>query len=247
MRTMLSSMLAILILFPVLAVAQQADPFGGGNVPADPFAPNAANRSVQQAKKPKAIPAKVLESKAVPQRDPSDANERIRSVLSDSTSQEFIDTPLEEAIVRLSQSHDIPIMLDNRALEEVGLTTDMPVTISLKNVTLRSFLRLMLREFDLTYVVKSEVLLITTHEAAEQNKVLEMYTFPESLTSKSDEVVKVLTAAVSPESWATVGGASSASAIDNVLIISAPEYVHEGVIEFLQKLQKAYENHVAKQ
>jgi hypothetical protein len=60
-------------------------------------------------------------------------------------------------------------------LEEIGLSADQPVSITLKNVTLRSFLRLMLRELDLTYMIKDEVMQITTIEAAEQNLVNKVY------------------------------------------------------------------------
>ena len=49
----------------------------------------------------------------------------------------------------------------------MGIGTDTPVTKNLKGITLRSALRLMLRELSLTYIIKDEVLLITTPEEAE--------------------------------------------------------------------------------
>ena len=57
---------------------------------------------------------------------------RIRAALGDETTQSFVDSPLEEAVQQLSQTHDIPIVVDKRALEEIGLTPDAPVSLSLK-------------------------------------------------------------------------------------------------------------------
>ncbi|MEL6108777.1 MAG: VWA domain-containing protein, partial [Planctomycetota bacterium] len=100
---------------------------------------------------------------------------RIEATLSQETSQSFLETPLSDAVQQLSDTHDIPIVIDNRALEEIGLDSDTPVTLDLKNVTLRSFLRLMLRDNDLTYLIKDEVMQITTTEAAEDNLVTKVY------------------------------------------------------------------------
>ncbi|WP_442506972.1 hypothetical protein SH528x_005850 [Novipirellula sp. SH528] len=105
----------------------------------------------------------------------NDTERRIQATLSDETSQIFVETPLEEAIQKIATDHDIPIVIDRRALEEIGLTADSPVTIELKNVSLRSFMRLLLRELDLTYMIKDEVMQITTQEAAEENLVTKVY------------------------------------------------------------------------
>ena len=67
----------------------------------------------------------------------------------------------------LKDYHQIEIQLDKRAMDDAGIGTDTPVTKSLKGVSLKSALRLMLPELNLTYVIKDEVLLITTTEAAE--------------------------------------------------------------------------------
>lgn len=166
--------------------------------------------------------------------------------LDDKTTQTFIEVPLQDAVQQLSQTHDIPILVDTRALEEFGLTPDAPVTLALRDVSLRSFLRLMLHKFDLTYTVKDEVMQITTVQAAEQNLTLEMYKFSDELTAKSDRILKALTSSVVPAAWDVSGGPCSVTAIDNVLIVSAPESIHEDVIEFLEKLQQAFENHKAK-
>lgn len=62
---------------------------------------------------------------------------------------------------------EIEIQLDIKVLDDVGVGTDTPVTISVKGISARSALNLVLRPLDLTWVIQDEVLLITTPEQAE--------------------------------------------------------------------------------
>ena len=103
------------------------------------------------------------------------AEQRIFQSLDDVTNLEFIETPLADIVEFLKDNHNIPIEIDTKALDDVGLSTDVPVTRNLKGISLRSALRLMLRELDLTYMVRDEVLLITTPEEAETQLVTKVY------------------------------------------------------------------------
>jgi hypothetical protein len=98
----------------------------------------------------------------------------LRSPLN-ATGLDYSDTPLKEVADQLSTDYNIPVQLDKPALEEAGVGTDAPVTISLHNITLRSALRLMLKQAGLTYIIQDEVLLITTKEAAEQQLIVKVY------------------------------------------------------------------------
>lgn len=169
-----------------------------------------------------------------------DAEQKIHAALDSKTTQSFIETPLSEAIRAIGDAHEIPIVIDSRALEEIGLDADIGVNANLKNISLRSFLRLMLRDLDMTYVVKDEVMQITTTEAAEDNLAVEMYILPENLVEKSDQVIEVLTATVVPDTWKPSGGPSTAMAIDQVLVVSTTCDVHEDVKKFLAMLSEKY-------
>ena len=76
---------------------------------------------------------------------------------------------------QLQDDYGIPIKLDTTALEEIGINTDEPVTVNLHNISLRSALRLMLKDLQLTYIIQDEVLMITTPEEAEANLVVKVY------------------------------------------------------------------------
>jgi len=100
---------------------------------------------------------------------------KIYDALKSPTQLEFTETPLSDVINWLKDFHSIEIQLDNKALSDVGIGSDTPVTKNLKQITLRSAMRLMLRELGLTYIIKDEVLLITTPEEAEAQLSTKVY------------------------------------------------------------------------
>jgi len=226
-----------------------SDPFGGPANDDDPFSrpvqvDGKANSNAQATKHPASgTSPKPDASKSSKQRrmsSPTESEARIRSALSDETAQTFVEMPLIDALGDISRTHNIPVILDRLALEEVGLTEDVPVDLDLRGVTLRSFLRLMLRELQLTYVIHSEVLIITTNEGAAGYMTLATYSFDESLVNQSDQIVKTLTGSVSPDAWTTSGGRCNVSVVGNVLFVLGNESVLYGVSDFIAKLDAAF-------
>lgn len=108
-----------------------------------------------------------------PQRD------RIKAALEEETEVDFEDTPIVEVIEYLSTKHEIPIFMHKEELEQnsTPVTDDTPVTLHVKNVKLKSALRLMLRPLEATYVIDEEtdVLLITSKTYAETLLVTRVY------------------------------------------------------------------------
>lgn len=90
---------------------------------------------------------------------------------------DFVETPLSEVVDFLSAEHEIPIQLKSKTLTDAGIAIDTPITKRLSGITLRSALRILLSELELTYMVKDEVLQITTPEDAESpdNMVTKVY------------------------------------------------------------------------
>jgi hypothetical protein len=114
--------------------------------------------------------------KSVDLAKPGSAEQKIYDAL-DGTVQNlnFTETPLRDVIAQLKDSQGIPIQLDMKALEDAGIDLDTPVTKDLSGISLRSSLRLLLGDIDLTYLIKDEVLLITTKEKAGENLVIKVY------------------------------------------------------------------------
>jgi len=107
--------------------------------------------------------------------DENAAEKKIRCALASPTAIEFIETPLQDVVDFIKEFHEIEIQIDTRALGDVGIGSDTPITRNVMGITLRSALRLMLRELDLTYVIQDEVLLITTPEEAYTRPVIRVY------------------------------------------------------------------------
>jgi hypothetical protein len=98
--------------------------------------------------------------------DPREAS--IRAALDQVTEFDLVEVPLKDVIVYLEQRHAIDILLDSRGLDDASIPLDTPVTKSIRGVTLRSALNILLDDLDLTYVVKNGVVKITTTTEAQK-------------------------------------------------------------------------------
>ncbi|TWT73553.1 outer membrane porin HofQ [Posidoniimonas polymericola] len=100
----------------------------------------------------------------------------IRQKLKAPVQMRYRDRPLSEVVDSLSQLTGINIHLDQRGLSQEGVTTDTPVTLDLANpVMLKSALNLMLTELHLAYVVKDEVLMITSEQRRDGDVKVKTY------------------------------------------------------------------------
>ncbi|MGB7345911.1 MAG: hypothetical protein WBD20_16965 [Pirellulaceae bacterium] len=178
-----------------------------------------------------------------------DGNVKIAAAMDKKLAIDFDDTPLDEAIAKLSDETGIDMVVDRRALEEIGLTPDTPVTCSLKSVSLRSALRLMLRELDLTYHIRDEVLEITTIEACEQNLVNRVYFLEATGFAIGDfqNVINVLQSTIAPDTWEALGGPSTIAPLTQgqrsrpAILVSTTSDVHNQIADLLKAMRK---NHV---
>ena len=97
----------------------------------------------------------------------SPAEVRIAVALNEKTELDFTEQPLSDVIEYLKDKHGIEIQFDSKALDDTGVGSDTTITRSIKGISLRSALRLLLSELDMTYVIQHEVLMITSKVEAE--------------------------------------------------------------------------------
>jgi general secretion pathway protein D len=77
----------------------------------------------------------------------------------------YENTPLSEVMHGLSELAGVNIHLDPRGLSQEGVNSDTPVTLNLsKEISLKSALNLILEPLHLSYIVKDEVLKITSEQ-----------------------------------------------------------------------------------
>jgi hypothetical protein len=177
---------------------------------------------------------------------PSPNEKKILATLEQPTECDFTETPLADVMDYLSAKHDILVRADMKELKESGMTPEVPITYSINGVSLKSALRRILSEHDLTFVVRDEVLLITTDAAAGQRLVTRTYPVGDLvIVGPSDgnfkELVEAITTTVEPSSWSEDGGPASAKIVAPAksIVISQTYGTHENILDLLRSLRAA--------
>ncbi len=95
----------------------------------------------------------------------SEQEMEIEKKLRTPVSLEFTDKPLSEVLEHLARLTEVNLHLDPQGLAEEGVSTDTPVTIEVRHeIMLKSALNLILEPLHLSYVIKDEVLKITSEQ-----------------------------------------------------------------------------------
>lgn len=210
----------------------------------------AALREVKAAQTPesrKALPVSV----PVLQDVDLEVQRRIETALAKTVSYEFKDAPLKEVCAKISDDVGLPILLTKK-IEDAGVEPNQPVSIKVEKISLRSFLRLLLGDLNLTYYVKDEVLKITTVEDAQAPESMVVRLFPvRDLVEwpakeaggraefAADELSNLITSCVEPDSWPDNLQVLPSDENTGTLLISQREAVHEQIADLLTQLRKA--------
>jgi hypothetical protein len=181
---------------------------------------------------------------ALPSRSSNAVYSRIAAALDAPASGEFVETPLHDVMDYLSDAHNVPIVLLSQPLADAGVSTDTPVTKALQGVSLRSLLRLLLGELELTFVVRDEALIITTPEDAEsqlREAIYPVHDLIETLAGPDvDALLDVIAHTVFSASWSEYGGPGSlVVAGDGWLVVSQTDHVHQVLGQLLAQLRAA--------
>jgi hypothetical protein len=149
---------------------------------------------------------------------------------------ELIDTPVSQVLNFLSERHRIPISPDEAALTEAGVGLDTEVNFIISGVTLENALSLILRPLDLDFVVRNEVLEITTRGAAEALTETRVYPVAgQDEGVSAEDLARIIQRTVRPESWETIGAIEP---VQDKLVITHNQRVHREIEELLAKLNQ---------
>jgi hypothetical protein len=151
--------------------------------------------------------------------------------------------PLSTIARQLSDTHGITIWVNEPALSRVGISRDARLTCAVKNVSLRAALRLLLRESELTFVVRDGILVVTTPAEAQERLTLRAYPVGDlvqpSVGIDGDSPAEFVKGAVAPQSWGDVGGPGSLAYCSGALLVSQTGEVHENLERMLYELRFA--------
>jgi hypothetical protein len=177
------------------------------------------------------------------------ARAKIMRALDEETKFEFNELPLQDVIAYLKDRHSIEIQLDTRSLENASIGVESPVTRQLDHVSLRAALQLTLGAMDLTYLIKDEVLLITTPEIASRETMVRIYPVADLITldpkiKQGQDVaalIEVIKGTLGNSRWQGGGGNGSIRAWANgqVLVIRQTWAGHEEIEPLLAGLRES--------
>lgn len=105
----------------------------------------------------------------------SSAVRAIESKLELPVNMNFTDTPLRQVIDDIRNWHGINVMPDYAALQQENISLERPVTIRVEQLSLKSVLNIVLRQADLTWVIRDDVLTITTPSNAKGKLIRKVY------------------------------------------------------------------------
>lgn len=151
---------------------------------------------------------------------------------------DFQGAPLSEVVSYLISEYHIEVQVDAQALDDLGLSPDDPIHVTIRNIRLESALSVMLRQLDLTYAIKDDVLLVTSQENADS--WFEVRTYPlTQLPGDAATIEQLITESVDPASWQGKGGAGSIStALLDYLVIRQTYRAHREINELLSQLKQ---------
>jgi hypothetical protein len=164
-------------------------------------------------------------------------------------------TPLNKVIDDLRDSQHINIVADMPAMQEAGVNLETPVTVKLDQVSLKTALKRILQQVKLTYVVKDEVVLITTQPHACKPRAITYAVadltvptkrLPGKHNTRTDiwmtegALIKVITSTIEPNTWSKRGGLGTIDyfPLGKALVVHQTPDIHEKIGDFLAFLRR---------
>jgi hypothetical protein len=152
----------------------------------------------------------------------------ILKILNSVISVNFQSQKFEEVIDYLQDKTGLNILLDKEALKEKEIDYETPVSLKATKIGVRALLRKILNDVGLTYVIKDELIQVTTFEKAKKMMVVRSYPVGDLVTANLDprlppnlrqlailqnaaQTIDLIKQMVEPDSWAgsETGGAGS--------------------------------------
>lgn len=169
----------------------------------------------------------------------------------------FQNTPLAGALEEISDLCGINIVIDRKVLEEEGIKVDRPLTMKMQAATLSAALKVLVEQVGLSFVVKDEVVLVTTPARARgklMQKVYPVKDLIEATTKRSRKeaqanapsadqlLIMCITNTLAPQSWSVMGGSGAIEyfAGSHALVVNQTVDVHEQITEFLEALRRLH-------
>lgn len=195
----------------------------------------------------KELPPKKPAVKADAQRDAvkpldyrkrSEARAKIEEALQQKAQLDIVDLTLKDTVAQIRDLFKVQILIDDDGLGDQGIHTDTLVNVRLKGITLKSALRIILERLGLDFIIKNEVLVITTQEKADEHFEVQLHDTRHIKNLNSSQLIEVLENTTTGPWFEIEGVGGTMSAVPGGLIVRQTQRMHEEITELLEQLAK---------
>ena len=142
----------------------------------------------------------------------------------------YIDQPLSRVLTEIAKRHAISIKVDERVKKARPDGSVDRVNIELADVSLRSCMSMLLRNYDLEYVNEGNRLLVTTSEHAKTVHQEDRYLLPQSVAKDAEELVQLIRELI-------LGATGTVKVEGNELVVTAPRAERATIGKLVEQFQ----------
>lgn len=173
--------------------------------------------------------------------DPQPQTAHIMQNLDNHIDVNFMEAPLKDVTEYLSGVLECNVLIDQRRLQETGITHDAPVTVQLKATSAHVALRAILEPLGLDSFVNQGVLVITSKDVVNERLVPKIYDARSFVARKVKSAV--LMSAIMEETsgqWQLDGSGSGTygALAETLIVISQTPQVHQEIEHLFQTLDR---------
>lgn len=180
---------------------------------------------------------------------PAASNEAVYKALEKVVSIDFTATPIVDVVDYFHHELGVNVVLDKKGFELAQVELKTPVTIYLKDVTIRTALELILWPLQLAAVPRDGVLLFTDSTETAQFLTTRVYSIPDLLAYKTEKdtffsdplvLMKIIEDAVRTDTWKNNGGIGSIGYLEQsfCLVITQTEAAHRDVEKLFADMRR---------
>jgi hypothetical protein len=191
---------------------------------------------------------------------------QIDAILDSKIDLKFHEMPLLDTLAGIRSKTGLNFYMETRYLPPVnGDQPQLPVTIDVAGITVRSALNLILRDSKLAWFYGDEVIVITTEDAVALHHETRVYTVGDLVVREDgswphnryvqrtqmdggvgpntevDDLIEMITSTIAPTTWAEVGGTASIKFLPaaQALTVVQSRAAHDDIEALLTKLREA--------
>jgi hypothetical protein len=157
----------------------------------------------------------------------------------------FDERPLREAVREVATLAGVPIVIDERTVENAGVDLDVPVSLVTTSLPLGKLLERLLEPHGLAVVVMDDRITVTSPGDTSEELSTAVYPVHRLVGSgrqsrSFQSLIDLILATVAPDTWETVGGSATVQGIAGdapCLVIRQTTAGHRAVDAFLRSLR----------